>query len=989
MARAVKRRAQVVQGIYEEEEILLALIVKKDYNDKNKCKTGLEEYCGSFKNLKLNLEEIHVKLGSLCENQKAEEKCTGLKDKVQGKCTTFKAKLDKEVGKAISELTYEDCKKHEQQCLFLEGACPDKLKDNCIELRNKCYQKKREEVAEDALLRALREEDFIKEDDCKNKLKEYCLELSKESNELMKKCINIDYTWESLKKKAESKCENLKRTIKASLSNIDNEICLSLLEECYFHEKSCKDTKKPDCDKLLKECQKKVTYIPPGSDFNPTEPEATLVEKIGLKGLYEEAITHGVLIGKAPERDILDLLLLLLGKTAFDENQCKTTLTGKCKSIEHLGESIKKLCDNTTEYANKCKELDKEFKKETNSLTIKIQNKHFEENEITLWSEITNFLTEDDCIGLQSDCFYFENQNSFEKPCKNIKAACYKKGLNALANEALQERLRGKFYDEIGRLPQKFYKDLLEVCVELKNKNKELFMLCIQPEEAIVVLSTDLYIKTSILQDHLNENRDLPTRQHCTELLKKCEDLGQDSREIEWPCRTLRHHCARLGVAEHLEEVLLQEKVNDLDKFESCVETLRGRCSGWGRRGRTRYALGCVAPNATCTYLTGSVGAKCAVLGGRIQTEGIIAKANEQTTKEATCRRWMPFCNKFMSSCGNLTATENKYCKGLKEECKTVIRQLELEEEVIYELKGSLKTEGECKTELEKYCTQWKNATNGLQALCTSEEKGKNDDAKVREELCQRLVEEVKKRCPGLTKRLTEASKELEEKGKEYEDIKKKAVEAMGKANLILSKTKTSDSKAESQAAAPAAVPAVSNTGKNAVQFKLVRRNAAAKAHITEKELEAFDLVSQAFGLYVELKEECHDLLKGCGFRKECEGCKDACEKIDGICSKVKPLEVTEHKNDRHVGHTHIDAHKHIDVHVDDDIDGDADVDPAVQADEVHDRGRGRRGEAEWGAEDEWVGSHEGGVVGDDDFGYDLEMDKTKEVEAELSVDQT
>ncbi|KAG5519722.1 hypothetical protein PMAC_001879 [Pneumocystis sp. 'macacae'] len=889
VARAVKRRAAGGKGtsVYEDVEYLLTLVLKKEGLEQ-KCKEELKRYCEELRNIDKEFS-IYSELKEICKDDGV-IKCTNLKTSVDKKYNSFKTDLGEVAKKQIPELTDEHCS-NQEKCLFLENAYPD-LKENCNTLRTNCYQKKREEVAEEALLRALRGN--LDNNKCNEKLKEICPVLIQGSDELLEKCVNSEYTCQHLVQAAKDKCKLLKKEVETTLSNNElKENVHSLLEKCYFYGLDCQDSK---CDNLKDKCRKEgIVYVPPGSHFDPTRPEPTVMEKVGLEELYKEAAEDGVLIEKPLERDPLDLLLLLSKNEKFDKDKCKTILSSKCKSIEYLGGGIKELCGNASEHDDKCEKLDDEFKKETKALTTRIENKHFKKDEVMLWSDLPDVFNEYDCTVLQSDCFYYGSQTSFEKLCKNVKAGCYKRGLDILANEALLGNLRGKFNNHDTWL-KTFPKDLINVCTGIKEKSKEIFALCLQPMDSIFVLLTYLNINTNILQEHLDAKRDLPTRQHCTDLLKKCEDLEQDSKHIEWPCRTLRHHCARLGVAEHLEEVFLQEKVNDLDKFESCVKNLTERCSGWGRRGRTRYALGCVAPNATCTYLTGSVGAKCAVLGGRIQTEGVINKAKEKNTKEATCRRWMPFCNKFMSSCGNLTAEENKYCKGLEKECEKVIRQLQLEEEVIYELKGNLKTEGECKTELEKYCTQWKNATNGLQALCTSEGKGKNNDAKVREELCQRLVEEVKKRCPGLAERLTEASKELEEKGKEYEDIKKKAVEAMEKANLILSKTKTSDSKAESQAAAPAAVPAVSNTGKNAVQFKLVRRNAAAKAHITEKELEAFDLVSQAFGLYVELKEECKDSLKKCGLRKECEGCKDACEKIDKICLKLEPLEVTEHK---------------------------------------------------------------------------------------------
>ncbi|KAG5518403.1 hypothetical protein PMAC_002796 [Pneumocystis sp. 'macacae'] len=886
VARAVKRRAQAAQNDGIDEEHILALVLKKDNLEETPCKQQLKEYCEGLRKIDHGLDNIDEKLKETCKDHKtAEGKCTGLKDNVEKKCTPFKKQLETAIGD-ISKLTDDVCRKHEQQCLFLEAACETELKDKCIELRIACYQKKRDEVAEEALLRAL--SGHLENDGkCKEKIKGVCKAIGQENNELLKRCLDTDKTCDDLVKVAQKKCEPLKKKIEESLTNDKlKENGHSLLKECHFYGENCENNK-PDCSGLKEKCKKAdIVYTPPGSQFNPTLPEPTLAEKIDLKELYEEAATDGVLIERVLEVETVDLLVFLSDNAELDDNKCKNVLKDKCNTFRHLADDLENLCGNTSEHVQKCQKFKAEFDEKKKALTRRLENKQFKKNEIMSWSELSEVFIEYDCAELQSECFYYESQTSLRTLCKNLKAACYKKGLDTLANEMLLEKLRGKLYYEIGKSPEEFPKKLIEACKELKNTSKELFVLCMQPTDTIGVLLEDLRIKTDLLQDHLNENRDLPTRQHCTDLLKKCADLGQDSKHIEWPCRTLRHHCARLGVAEQLEEVFLQEKVSDLDKFESCVETLRGRCSGWGRRGRTRYALGCVAPNATCTYLTQNVGAKCAVLGGRIEKEGIVEKAKKEGKDEEICRRWMPFCSKFMYSCRNLTVSEDKDCKGLEMQCKTVIKQLELEEKVLYELKGSLKTKNECKTKLDVYCTEWENAKNGLETLCTNAKKGikRNDD--VRNELCERLVKRVKKWCPELKEKLTKISKELEVKEGEYKEIKNKAEEAMKAADLVLVATKKADSKEENKATA--------GTAKNTAQFRLVKRNAAVK--ITEDKIKTFDLVSQAFSLYVELKEECEDSVKKCSFEKECEECKDACKKINEICPRVKPLDVKEHE---------------------------------------------------------------------------------------------
>ncbi|KTW25514.1 uncharacterized protein T551_03713, partial [Pneumocystis jirovecii RU7] len=892
VARAVKRQAQVTQGVqnvYDDEDYLLALILK-DKLEETECKKKLKEYCKGLRTINPGLDKVDEKLQKVCKEDKtAEKKCTGLKEKIKAKCTVFMNELKTESGKSISKLKDNDCKNNEQKCLFLEGACSDDLKEKCNDLRNKCYQKKRDEVAEKALLRALNG-DLKDKDLCKKKIENVCLLLGQESNELMQKCFDTESLCTSLVQTIKDKCASLKTeigkvlTTDGKLQKKEHSLLEKLLEKCHFHYESCK-TENPDCNNLKKKCKDAgITYIPPGLKFDPTKPEATLAEKIGLEELYKEAARQGVVIQRALERDIVDLLVFLSGSNPFDDTQCQSVLNTKCSSIEYLTQGLKDLCGNKSNYTKKCKEFKEEFQETKDSLEVKFRSNLFEK-EIKLWGELPKFLTENDCVGLQSDCFYFEGQTDFEKICKNVKAACYKKGLDALANQALQDKMRGKFHNRNDTWFETLQKDLVKTCVDLKGESDELFVLCVKPTEGALTVLTDLHTRTNLLQGDLNERRDFPTRQDCEELLKKCQDLEQDSEEIKWPCRTLKHHCNRLEIAEQLEERLLEEKVKDLDKFDLCLENLGKRCHEWSKRGRTRFALACVAQNITCKILTKSVESKCTTLKARMKTNGVLDKAKEEKTMEETCDSWTPYCSKFMSSCQSLIAGDGK-CKELNKECETFIKKKELELKVVDQLKGHLNTRKKCKGELDKYCTQWANASNGLETLCTDTTNSKND-TEVRKKLCEKLVEQVKSQCPELQKKLAETSKELEKKANEYEDIKKKAKDAMEKANLVLSKAKVENNKSANEVVPSA--PAVPSGTKDTKLFRLIRRDATVK--VTEDEAKAFDLVAQAFGLYVELREICHDLLKGCGFKKECD-CDDLCKTIESKCHGLKPLDV-------------------------------------------------------------------------------------------------
>ncbi|KAG5518222.1 hypothetical protein PMAC_003018 [Pneumocystis sp. 'macacae'] len=890
VARAVKRRDPGGKKDEIDEELILALILKKDNLEDKKCKEKLKGYCKNLKEADENFEKVDAKLKEICKNN-GETKCTDLKTNLDKKHNNFKTKLQQSSGKQVLQLTEDDCS-HQKECLFLEDAYPDDLKENCNKLRVNCYQKKRKEVAEKALLRALSGK-LKEENSCKEKLKKVCLELSGESDELTEFCFDKEKTCQSLIAKEENVCKSLKGEVDNLLKN-QNELetkCLPLLKKCYFYSTDCTGDG-PKCKDLENSCQGKgVVYGRPGSDFEPTRPGLTLAEEIELQELYEEAARDGVYIGRPPTRDAAELLLLVSqsGVGSGAKEKCEDILKKKCKDLkEH--KLLKGLCKSDNEASeNGTKECAKLQEKETEGakdLTTRLKDKYFagtKPNTIIGWNYLPKFFTDKDCRTLESDCLYFGGQGGTDKPCDNLRAACYKKGLDAVANEAFQEKLRGSLQGSNGTWLENLQKEVAKVCKELKGLSDELFVLCMNPKNTALTLSTDLRMRAIYLLELLNERRDFPTRNDCKELEKKCKDLGPDSREIGWPCYTLNQNCRRLESAEQLEEELLKEKIEGLDDFNSCVEKLSKQCNTWSRR-RDRFTLACLAQNVTCRIITKSVRSKCAALDGHMKAEEVVKNAKDDK-KESLCSSWWPYCNKYMSSCRNLTANEDHTCKKLEEKCKSFIEQEELEVKAIDELKGHLKEKAECKAELDKYCAILKNATNKLNTLCT--DSTGNNDENVRNKLCEKLIERVKKQCPKLEKKLIEAEKKLEERADEYEISRKAAEDALKKANLVLVTTRATNGSGNKAAAGP-------DAAKNAAQFRLVRRNVAAK--ITEDEIKAFDLVSQALSLYVELKEECQDLLKGCGFKEECEKCKDACNTIENKCNGLKPLEVTEHK---------------------------------------------------------------------------------------------
>ncbi|KTW25458.1 uncharacterized protein T551_03747, partial [Pneumocystis jirovecii RU7] len=572
VARAVKRQVQTQgAGTNDEEIYLLALIAKEDAKDDKKCKEKLDKYCEALNNATIKAEDVYEKLKTFCKNGKAGEKCKNLEGKVNQKCTEFQGKLQTAVKKNIKNLEDTDCA-NEQQCLFLEGACPTKLKNNCNTLRNKCYQKKRDKVAEEALLRAVRG-GLTNETTCEGKLKEVCIKLSQESDELTKLCLYQKMTCKTFVSEKQKKCNSLEQEVKEALKKNSElrEKCLPLLEQCYFHRGDCKKDASqcklpngnceeylPKCDELAEECGKKgVIYIHPGPDFDPTKPEPTVAEDIGLEELYKEAEKDGIFIGKNHLRDATTLLALLIQdsnlKKKEDKEKCEEALADKCKN-SHEHEALEKLCEGnniSNDGTEKCKDLENDIKKTCTNLKPTILRNHLYDpnGEIIEWWKLPTFLSNEECARLESYCFYFKERcPDVKEACMNLWAACYKRGLDARANKVLQENMRGLLRGSNQSWLKEFQQRLVKVCKELKeNKgsfpNDEIFVLCVQPAKAARLLTHDHQMRVIFLRQQLDQKRDFPTDKDCKELGRKCQDLGKDSKEITWPCHTLEQQC--------------------------------------------------------------------------------------------------------------------------------------------------------------------------------------------------------------------------------------------------------------------------------------------------------------------------------------------------------------------------------------------------------------------------------------------------------------
>ncbi|KTW25550.1 uncharacterized protein T551_03689 [Pneumocystis jirovecii RU7] len=915
VARAVKRQAQqVVQGtsLYEEEEILLALIAGKDYKNDNECKNKLEKYCKELNEAKIDLTKIHVKLEGLCKNGKAKDKCTELKNKVEDKCTKFKPKLEEAAKKDVSKLQSSDCE-NEQQCLFLERACPTELKDDCNTLRNKCYQRKRDGVAEEVLLRALRGS-IENGNKCKEKLKKICLELSQESDELTKLCLYQETTCSKFVSEKQKKCDALEQDVKAVLGK-ENKLrgkCLALLEQCYFYRGNCEEDKLK-CDVLGKKCQEQnIVYIPPGPDFDPTRPEATLAEDIGLEELYKEAEKDGVHIGKPPVRDATVLLALLIQNPTNTQpekkEKCKNVLKDKCKELKKH-EVLGYLCnDNGSASQNgteKCEELEKELANSAKILSAKIGTKHLSGSGETIpWYKLSTFLSDSDCARLESSCFYFaQDKGPLEKECKNFKAACYKRGLEALANEAFQSKMYGLFRGSGEKWFKKLLDKIMEECSELKTTSDELFLLCIDPLKAVRILAADIQTRAVFLRKQLDQKRDFPTDKDCKELGRKCQDLGEDSNQIQWPCHTLKQQCDRLGTTEILKQVLLDEHKDTLKDQESCVKYLKEKCNKWSRRGDDRFSFICVFQNATCKSMVDDVQDRCKVFKKNIEASEIIKflKINKNEIKilERNCSSWYPYCNRFSPNCPDL-AKENVFCTKIKKHCEPFYRRKALEDALKIELQGNLSDKSKCEPALERYCTVLENVTNtSIRGLCkdSTNDKPKKNDNKVRKELCEKLVKEVEQQCKVLQEKLKQPAKDLKEDSKTYEELKKQAEEAMNKSSLVLSFVKKDENNVpKNNSENNNKNKTASSKHQDTTEYAKILRRGVKDVTVTELEAKAFDLAAEVFGRYVDLKERCEKLTSDCGIKKDCKELEKVCGKIEKTCLDLKPLEVKPHE---------------------------------------------------------------------------------------------
>nr|QJX19859.1 large surface protein PCAN_A1.4.3 [Pneumocystis canis] len=869
------------------EDHFLALILKENAIN-GQCKEKLKEYCGSLKDAGLESKKVHEKLEDVCKEKAEEKKCTGLETKIQEKCTEVKDELEI----ALEEpFTDENCEIYEQKCLFLEGACPNELTEKCSELRNRCYSMKRMNVAVEVLVRALKGELKEKNGQCEKKLKKHCVYLSSMSRELLWRCLNVEKTCENLVNVAKKKCASLEKELKKEDENVKNDSCHSLLEECHFYGPNCdKKNIQNKCNELRIQCEDKhnIVYTPPEGPFIPIYPRVTIIEKVGLKELYQEMAKKGVLIEKLPlAMEDLGLFLSQKGNGEFDQGKCEEAFEKNCEYLKTLTRHLNYDCDN------KCNELKERLRQRRDSLKKLIRNNYLfnEKNqpskgaEIKSWHELKLEYISEHCSNLESECFYLEARRKTSdesKACQNVFAACYKRGVDGATYETLESQMRGEFSSLTLDWSKKCQEKLIKVCEKVKTQNHDLLALCLYPEETCYILRSDIEEKSSQLMNILEFTRDYPEEDHCLELEPKCKVLEKDSSRLSEPCHTLKRNCYHLKELKEIQTILLDEKKDHFQTIDNCITELNQQCDRWSRKVHKPFGFSCALQSDSCERMTFNIYRYCHNLIRNINDSEIIdtlkGAKNEIEKLEELCPTWLPYCDQLSSTCPE---TNQEYlnislCQEIQKYCQPYQKRQALEDAVLYKFQGHLENESKCNFTLEQYCTQWKKSSNNsLVSLCKDTSDSNKNDTQVKKELCERLVDRVKKLCKKLPDKLKEEKEELTERVSTYEKLKNKTENATKGTNVILTFTIKNNT-----------------TNKTDTPSHALVKRSESQPPITLLEAQAFDLVAMTVDLYVDLKEKCRKLLLDCGFEKECQNIKKECEKIKESCDKLKPLEM-------------------------------------------------------------------------------------------------
>ncbi|KTW27450.1 uncharacterized protein T551_02949, partial [Pneumocystis jirovecii RU7] len=790
-------KKSILSDLISEEKFFALILKENALNDQ--CQIKLKEYCKNLEDMNLNPKNLHYLLKKPCEEMKIKETCDNLKSKIKQTCTTYEKVFESIIKESF--LRQQSCLL-EDNCMFLEGACPMEFRQKCNKLRERCRKKKQNEITEKILLRIL-SKNLKNKETCEKVINEKCLLLVEESNELMEFCLNSSDRCQKLINMMNTQCSNLESDISFLFTHNDTlkTQCSSLLEKCYFYEANCDDNIQTNCEKLKKKCEKQTKYTLLNLTFNPIK-NIALMEKIGKEELFGDEIR------KPKIKDTIDLLILITNSSL---KECKTRLN-KCYEFCNLLPQLKYLYDNITKEMSKNKEeicttLKSKLKLRCNAFKLKLADlslsnttKDYEEAALLGWFE--QFTTLDDrlCANLESRCFYLQKPCNSENikldnACSNAKLACLKMRVFRKEYQLLETNLRGKLHNlTIKSSLKTCVNELFNLCKKETNiKKPVLINLCLQPWDTCKELANDIEKQSKRLRNDLDQKRDFPDKEDCKKLKEKCEVLGHDSKTNDLPCFTLKGRCDHLENAKELEEILLEEKVENLGNLDICIKKVSEKCNKWSKKKRTRFIFSCIQLVTTCQIITRDIKSKCSVLERNIDIEDVLdqVKSDDADIKGPTCDLWEPYCDKFMLSCEKLVRNNGKNgkCKELKESCEPYRRIQEQEMKLMYELRGGLNSENKCKSTLNEHCLHWDKTKNDtFKNFCNNNTDTKNNTTK--NELCKKLLKHVKERCTKLLAKLNGMATEIEENVKIVEKLNEAAKKALKNTNLILTSSK-------------------------------------------------------------------------------------------------------------------------------------------------------------------------------------------------------
>ncbi|KTW31358.1 hypothetical protein T552_00003 [Pneumocystis carinii B80] len=881
-----------------EDDDIVAYILQEDYEkDEEKCKSKLGEYCEELKGIDSELNKVHTKVKEICNN--IDKKCRETKAKVEKRVNEF---FDLVTSYASQSISYKECDQYYQTCMFYETTKEEFVLSFCSLLRYSCYFFRDTEMRNEVILRAFPISN-IESKDFAEKKQEICPTLIKQSDDLALLCLE-DTSLENFNKSIDEFCNSLKDFID---NDKKEEVCHEKLGIYPLLKERCEEKN----EKLKKLCEgKNITYRPPVKDFNPIEPEMTLLEMIDLENLYKEGRNRGLILG-ALEKTLDDMLAFFSRNTDPDEmeEKCNNVLNTRCTYLKTISSKFMELCENSNK-KEKCKDISKttdrciklRIRLYIDGTSTKFENK---ESESLSYDELSTSFTENECLEVISKCTYIKRscEPKILIECQNLQKACHKKKEDQLFIKLIGSELYN--LNKLESNDEKFNKCqriVLEKCATLKNNNVEIFMRCLRPKEICLRFEEIISSQLKDLEQVLNTVRDSPNEKDCIKLKEDCDGILKDLGLNNGKCVTLKERCEYFKVTRELKYAFLKEKSDALADNEKCMKALMDKCD---KLPKVMGGGGGEAKN------------HCNIFKNNVEKHEIVNKTKDsnETLVEETCVLWNPYCDQLMENCPETLKNDSSsadgkgVCLQLKENCEPFWKKKRLEDGLTHELKGSLNKKDECKVALGERCAELKKNERFGTLLNKCEDK-------TFEELCEKLVEKLKKRCPTLETDLKKAKDELTKMKTEYEKAKQVAKESRKKANLLLSiprQTVTPSAQNSSGSVpaqpplappaapeAPAAGSSSTSSGtpnaadgtKGNTKLGLVKR-AYVAGGVSEAEVKAFDDTAIAMELYLELKEECNALELDCGFKEDCEESKPACKEIDTLCKGIKPLEVT------------------------------------------------------------------------------------------------